>query len=203
VSQAPLTIFVDGIWRKAGRFGRWRDMLAKRGIESYEWSYDSSGFVPLDELAQRLATEIQAQARPVSLLGFSMGGLIIREAHRANPDLPIQRVAFLNSPHRGTWTAYAIPLPAVRQMRPRSSFLKALDAADWNIPTIAVYCPGDVMVLPGTRARFRRAQESISSPVPAHMWPVYSKRIRRSVIHFLAGETEAAPLGAKEHELVS
>jgi triacylglycerol lipase len=187
MNHKPLTIFVDGIWRRPGRFRHWRRLLSNYGIESEEWQYDSSGFVPIDRLAERLAADIRLHNSAVNMLGFSMGGLIVREARRLDPTLPIQRAAFLNTPHHGTWMAWTLPLPAIRQMRPRSAFLHQLNAASWNIPTIAVYCPGDVMVLPGTRARFADASESICSPVPAHMWPVHSPRIRRSVVKFLAG----------------
>src|SRR4051794_3883255 len=108
MNERPLTIIVDGIWRRPGRFGRWRGLLSDHGLESTEWSYDSSGFIPLDELGERLARDIQAHDRPVNVLGFSMGGLVIREAHRIDPTLPIHRAAFLNTPHQGTWAAWTL-----------------------------------------------------------------------------------------------
>src|ERR1051325_7081971 len=177
--QKPLIIFVDGIWRRPGRFKHWIAALAHRGIDAIEYGYNSSGLVPIEQIGAELSNRIRAEDRPVSVLGFSMGGLIIRSAHAIDEKLPIRRAAFLNTPHAGTWMAWTLPLPAVKQMRPNSALLQQLDRIEWKIPTICVHCPGDAMVLPGTRARFSHASESISSPVPAHMWPVFSPSIRR------------------------
>ena len=182
----PFVLIIDGIWRKPGRFGRWRDELRERGVESVEWAYDSSGKVGIDTLGKALAQEMQSMRRPVRLLGFSMGGLIARTAHHLAPSLPIERAAFLNTPHQGTWMAHALPLTAVRQMRPNSPLLKTLNETTWSIPALAVHCVGDAMVVPGTRAKFAKAKPSICSYVPAHLWPVYSRSIRRQVIHFLS-----------------
>jgi pimeloyl-ACP methyl ester carboxylesterase len=185
----PRTIIVDGIWRKAPRFAALQAMLAARGIASEQHFYDSSGRTSLEKLGAELAERIRADGGAVNVVGFSMGGLVVRAAHLIDPALPIARAAFLNSPHRGSWMACALPfLPAVREMRPGSDFMQRLTAAEWNIPTLAVWCPGDLMVVPGRSARWHRAAITLACPVPAHVWPAVSKKIQRRVADFLCGE---------------
>jgi len=136
-------------------------------------------------LGARLAADLRALDGPFNAVGFSMGGLIIREAMRQDPDLPLQRVAFLNSPHRGSLAAYFLPLAACRDMRPGSPFLRRLNAAPWDHPTLVSWCPGDLMVLPGWSARWSRATQIVRTDIPAHDWPVISGTLHRKVILFL------------------
>ncbi len=192
---APFVFIIDGIWRKPGRFVRWQKELAALGVESVEHDYNSSGRISIAELGLVVAQQIRELDRPVRLLGFSMGGLIARAAKWCDPSLPVERAAFMNTPHRGSWLAYApLPLAAVRQMRPTSVFIRELNEMPWDVPTMAVHSPGDAMVLPGTNARFAGAAHSICNKVPAHMWPVYSPSIRRRVIEFLSESDATATI---------
>lgn len=133
-----------------------------------------------------LAAEIRRRDCPVNLVGFSMGGLVIRAAHMLDPALPIRRVAFLNCPLRGSWLAWALPFAAIRQMRPGSEFLNKLAAMPWNIRTLCVWCPLDLMVLPGWYARLGSGTESTCCMMPAHIWPIYSPFLHRRVVSFLS-----------------
>jgi len=182
----PPTIIVDGIWRKAPRFGALQQMLVTRGARADLHAYDSSGRMSLESLGEELAERIRLAGEPVSVVGFSMGGLVIRAARLIDPTLKIARAAFMNSPHGGSWLAYGLPmLPAVREMQPTSDLMRRLRAANWSIPTLVVWCPGDLMVLPGRSARWERASETIVCRMPAHIWPAVSKRIQRRVAEFI------------------
>lgn len=181
------TLILDGIW---GGHTRWERL--RRRIEASDgtcriWRYDNSGATPLSELGETLQNHLQEIAGPINLVGYSMGGLVIREAVRRNPQADIRRAALLHSPHNGSLTAWAFPLPACRDMRPGSRFLKTLNATEWKIPTLATWCLCDAVILPGFSARWKNAQQILQSPVPAHAWPVVSPYIHAAVVRFLKG----------------
>jgi triacylglycerol lipase len=131
--------------------------------------------------------EIHRCNQPVNLIGFSMGGLVIRAAHLIDPHLPIRRAAFLNSPHEGSILAYALPWQGIKQIRPSDSFIQRLKTAEWDVPTLVSWCPFDTMIVPARSARLKGADETICCAVPVHVWPIFSRRIWRRVVSFLSG----------------
>lgn len=180
------TLILDGIWGSHGRWG-----ILSRRIESCVgpcsiWRYENSGRTSLRVEGLRLREALEAMPGPINLVGYSMGGLVIRSALREAPHLNVRRVAFLHSPHNGSLAACALPFAACREMRPGSSFLAELDAAPWEIPTLATWCPFDAIVVPGASACWKKAGVQIQSLVPAHAWPVVSPEIHRAVSEFFA-----------------
>lgn len=187
--RSDMDIFiVDGI------FGtRWDLMPLQRRLNrevapSRIWRYDNSGRTSLETAAARLAAGLRATGRPFCLVGFSMGGLVIREAMRQAPDLPLRKAVLMHAPHSGSLLAHLLPLPACREMRPGSAFLRRLDAAEWDHPTLVTYNEADLMVVPGESARWSKATHVIHSSVPAHAWPLVSPSLHRSVVKFLASD---------------
>jgi triacylglycerol esterase/lipase EstA (alpha/beta hydrolase family) len=189
MSETVTTFILDGIFGRPRRFGRLRDVIERSVGPAVIHHYDSTGRTPFETLAGQLADAIRAAGTPVNLVGYSMGGIVIRSAHMLDPTLPIRRVAFLNSPHTGSLVAYLLPFPACRQMRPGSEWMKRLTACDWTIPTLAVWCPGDLVILPNRSACWAKATETICGRVPAHIWPIYSRAIHRRIAAFLAAES--------------
>lgn len=160
--------------------------------EAAIWSYDSSGRTELETLGAAFAAHLAALAEPFQVVAYSMGGLVLREALRERPDLPLTGAVFLHTPHQGTWMAHAVGLPAVRQMRPGSTFLRRLAAAPWAVPTLAVWCPGDLIVVPGWNARWDRATEEVRYDLPAHIGPIYDSGLHRRIRRFF-GQIPAIP----------
>ena len=177
-------IIVDGIWGVDWDLGPLCHRL--RGVAPTSiWHYDNTGFTSLEKAGAALAAKLQATHHPFVLVGFSMGGLVIREAMRQSPALPLQKAVFLNSPHAGSLSAYLLPLPVCREMRPNSAFLRRLNACAWKYPTMVTWCSGDLMVVPGESARWTKATCAIPCSVPAHIWPLISPDIQRSIADFL------------------
>lgn len=176
---------LDGIW---GSHRRWQDLSRKleaQGASVTIWHYRNTGFHPITELAAELVHDIASTTEEhLYLVGYSMGGLVVREALRLEPFPRIRKVAFLHSPLRGSLSSYFVPLPGIRDMRPGSPFLRRQNEAPWGWPTLVTWCPFDLMVLPGQSANWPRANKSICSLVPAHAWPVVSHRIHRAVVDF-------------------
>ena len=181
----PAIYLVDGIWGSPWDLVPLKQRLNKEVGPARICRYDNSGFTSLEQAGATLAAELRATRQPFYLVGFSMGGLVIREAMRQAPDLPLQKAVLLHSPNNGSRLAHLLPLPACREMRPGSAFLLRLDAAPWHYPTLVTYTPGDLMVYPGESARWSKATHIIRSTVPAHAWPLISPSLQRSVVLFL------------------
>lgn len=199
LSGEPLaqTLILDGIWGSHSRWERLRTRIASEVGPCRIWRYDNSGRTSLESLAADLSAELKRINGPVNLIGYSMGGLVVREALRQAPGLKVRRVALLNSPHYGSAAAMFLPLSAVREMRPGSAFLKRLNAAAWNYPTLATWCPLDLMVVPGSSGRWKKASILLRSDVPMHIWPIVSVSIHRSIAAFLAAEDTLTPKPVK------
>ena len=106
------------------------------------------------------------------------------------PTLQVRRVALLNSPHNGSAAATD---PARRlsgyetwQCLPQASQCGAVDA-----PTLATWCPFDLMVVPGSSARWKQASLLLRLDIPMHIWPVLSVRTHRSIADFLGSNNSA------------
>jgi triacylglycerol lipase len=187
VSPMPATtLILDGIWARPRRWEPLRRALESRVGPAEIFDYDSSGVRTFESLAATLIDRIRAINEPVNLIGFSMGGIIIRTACLLAPDLPVQRAVFLNTPHGGSILAYAAPLPGIRQLCPTSALMRKLRNQPWTIPTMVVWNPLDTAVIPPTNTRWRipTASESVCT-VPIHVWPIFSTPLREQIVKFM------------------
>jgi triacylglycerol lipase len=167
------TILLDGLWGAAWRLHGLRRSLQRRGFEEVEiFRYNSSGLVPLEELADQLR-EFAGEG-PVRVVAHSMGGIITRLAKARDPGWELRRVAFLCVPHQGSTLARLLPWAGIRQLRPDSDIIQMLARQDWTIPTLCVWCPGDLIVFPGSSARWPSAEVELPCLFPLHNWPVVS-----------------------------
>ena len=184
--HGPPTLILDGIWGSHGRWAALANRLTRGVGPARVCRYHNSGLKRIGELGEKLAGELEEIGGPFHIVAYSMGGLVVREALRLRPGLPLRRAAFLHCPHAGSWAALFLPLPACRDMLPGSAFLRRLDAAEWTHPTLATWCPWDLMVVPGHSAAWKGATRIERIGMPAHAWPVFSPRIHRMVAEFLA-----------------
>ena len=199
--QPPAQTFIlDGIWGSHSRWERLRCRIAAEVGPSRIWRYDNSGRASIESLGAELASELKHVNAPINLVGYSMGGLVVREALRQTPALKVLRVVLLNSPNYGSASACLLPLSACREMRPGSAFLKQLNAAPWTYPTLATWCPFDLVVFPGSSGRWQKASIVLRSDVPMHLWPVMSVEIHRSVTAFLASGGGQDNLHSRRHQ---
>lgn len=180
------TLLLDGLWGSVSRMRLMQRRLETAGLRDIEpFAYRSNGFSCLEEEGRRLANRLAGLDGPVNLVGYSMGGLVIQAARLANPDLDIRRAAFLNTPHDGSLLARWLPGAAIRQMRPGSEFLARIASIEWTIPTLAIWTPGDLMVVPARSAAWPRATLTARCRVPAHIWPLFCPRTHAQLAAFL------------------
>ncbi|GAB4245722.1 MAG: hypothetical protein OHK005_11270 [Candidatus Methylacidiphilales bacterium] len=178
-------IILDGWMGNGRRFERLRRCLEGGGVEAVIWTYDNTGRRDLGIVAGELLATLMKGKGLVHLVGYSMGGLVVREALRQGPDVPIGSATFIHVPHQGTRLAHLLPLPGVRQLRPGNPFLERLAGQHWHWPTLNIWCPGDLMVVPGWRSRWEGDGRNQVCRVPAHVWPIYSDFWHQKISAFI------------------
>jgi triacylglycerol esterase/lipase EstA (alpha/beta hydrolase family) len=122
---------------------------------------------PLEAEVQRLAV---ASGHPqVVLVCHSMGGLVARAWLARHGAERVARLVTIASPHHGTAIAKLGLGANATQMRPRSEFLIALEAAEGGegpaCPTTSIYSVHDNLVAPQETSRLPRATN-----VALHGW---------------------------------
>lgn len=148
--------------------GVWRPLLAR---------LRAAGFAPvrainlqpcgdLQNQAARAAQELrllaqQAEGRAVDVVAHSMGGLVARAMLRLVEPYRIGRIVTIGTPHQGTQLARWLPCAGARQMRPDSSWLRALNAEQAGrlpVPLLGIYSLEDNIVVPASSAAWGGAQ---------------------------------------------
>ena len=123
----------------------------------------------------------------MTLIGHSLGGLVIRYYARHFPSPRVRRLLTLGTPHRGTILARRW-LPA---LAPGSKLLVALNAADrppQQFDVITIYSSFDALILPPANAVYDNAFNIQLNNV-GHNALLTSKRV-----YGLIAENLAAPL---------
>jgi triacylglycerol lipase len=175
----PPLVLVHGLWNAPRLFNPLRRELAdRREPLLIPHLPHRLGAVGLMDLADLLGSHVEAAFgtnQPIDLLGFSMGGVIIRlwiqllGGHRR-----ARRFLCVGSPQRGTWAAQTFPSRMFRgigDMKRGSALLRRLDA---DLSTLApvdcrsYYCRTDITVFPGWEARLPLG--------PALCMPVFTHR---------------------------
>jgi pimeloyl-ACP methyl ester carboxylesterase len=123
-----------------------------------------SNVVHAEELARAIHDLRRTGFETIDVVAHSMGGLAVRHYLNAFGDKAmIRTVVFLATPHRGTLTARIAWGKGAREMRPGSSFLRALNATQLPeaVRAFTVRMPIDFRVLPGASARLPGAHDAV------------------------------------------
>jgi pimeloyl-ACP methyl ester carboxylesterase len=189
-------ILVHGWALNAGSFWLLRRRLLRDGWSPiYCFPYASLG-AKVEPAAERLRAFVQqistgaAAKRPLTLVGHSLGGLVVRYFVRRYPAPAVRRIVTLGTPHCGTELARVIA-PLGRQLAPQSALLSTLNAAD-RVPqqfdVIAIHSSFDALILPPINARYAGAFNVQVNNV-GHNALLFSARV-----YELLRENLAAPL---------
>lgn len=159
----------------------------------------------LEATIDRLTDELGVST--LDVVAHSMGGLAVRcylkRMADAGQDVPLRRIAFLGTPHRGTRTAYLAWGEGAREMRPRSELLASLpsDPIPHGVRALSVCTPRDFRVLPrgGCHLQAKRVA-NVSLCCPSHRALPESEEVYRLLHRFFLGaryrEAETGPLSS-------
>jgi pimeloyl-ACP methyl ester carboxylesterase len=159
--RADTIIYVHGAGASARSFTWLSSQLPAYGrMLSYEVNDDP------EEVVQRLNTEIASIGKPVSLVGHSLGGLIVMSADHTLVD----RVVTLASPLGGLETAnflrWLSSAPLYDTLRPGSSFLRRLHTNPVTRPVLSIVATSGLphITVPNDGAVTVSAQMALSGP---------------------------------------
>lgn len=179
----------------------------------------ASPFCDIDDYADAIVAAIDAllaraarlgsASDQVAIVAHSMGGLAVRAAIRRHGAARIAHVITLGTPHAGTVHAHFGRSRNLRQMRPGSAWLFALDAFEKTheaasgdatiLPRArytAVFSYHDNIVAPQESGRLAGAHNIALSGI-GHVTLVYSRRVREIVFAELeAIEAEPRQVGS-------
>lgn len=160
-------ILIHGIWDTKIIFNKMSAHLTELG-----WCVHSLNLTPndgslgLDSLAKQLADYISQTfdpEQPLDIVGYSMGGIVSRYyVQRLGGINRVQRFITISSPHKGTLTAYSLPLPGYLDMRPDSSLLRDLYQDVTVLKRInftSMWTPFDVMIVPSNSSQMPVGKE--------------------------------------------
>lgn len=184
----PRVVLVHGFLENGKTFEPLQKRLEKRGFTVYvPRLLHTDGRGGLDKLAEHLKEDIDAKfgtTEPISIVAFSMGGLVSRYylqdlggAERCRKFITI------SSPHNGTRAAWFYPTKGAVQMRPGSEFLANLDATQdrlVKIPVTSYRTPMDLVILPPESSIWNRA-ENLEYPVLLHPLMLTSNRVLNDI----------------------
>ncbi|MCC3406518.1 MAG: alpha/beta fold hydrolase [Microcoleus sp. PH2017_10_PVI_O_A] len=160
-------ILIHGIWDTKTIFSQMSARLTELG-----WAVHSLNLTPndgslgLDSLAKQLADYISETFDPeqtLDIVGYSMGGIVSRYyVQRLGGINRVQRFITISSPHKGTLTAYSLPLPGYLDMRPDSGLLRDLNQDVTVLKRInftSMWTPFDIMILPSNSSQMPVGKE--------------------------------------------
>lgn len=198
--QVPV-LLVHGLWDSLLRIDPLIQGLRTRGITSVRGFdlHPSSGHAPISELARQVAQQADAlraetNAQRIDILGFSMGALAARcYLQQAGGRDHVRRFISISGPHAGTWTAFALPFPGIRDMRPQSALLQTLEAEPDPFGAVEVHCiytPFDLMIVPAKSGILRNATSVHRIPIPLHRWMIRDPRVLDLTARLLASSQQ-------------
>jgi pimeloyl-ACP methyl ester carboxylesterase len=192
-------LLVHGLHDTPGSFKKMRRHLEAAGHTTESVALlPNDGSAPIERLAalvREASTELLARtyAPRLDVVGFSMGALASRVfIQRLGGAQRVRRFVSISGPHAGSWLARLGWGEGVRDMRPGSPLLRALEAdeASWGeVEVHVLYTPLDLMILPAKSSLLTRARTTKAVPVVLHPLMLGDKRVLHEV---------AALLGAPE-----
>ncbi|MGK7941265.1 MAG: esterase/lipase family protein [Crocosphaera sp.] len=182
-------ILVHGIYNTSAKFNKMNSYLTNLGWSVHRFSLKpNNGNGHLEKLAQQVYDYIDNNfppQQPIDLIGFSMGGLVTRYyLQRLRGVERVQRYITISAPNNGTMTAYVLPNPGIKQMRPNSEFLQELNQDIQTtlnkINVTVIWTPYDLMILPASSSQMGVGEE-IKLPVLIHEQMVRHKKLLKTV----------------------
>lgn len=187
----PVLVLVHGYGCNRGAW--W---WLRRRLESAGFNVATLNLEPvhaaLDDYVPQLADRIEAACREagrqrVTLVGHSMGGLVVRAYLAAHGEARTDRALTLASPHAGSVLArFGIGANA-RQMETDSAWLKTLWLSRPSIPLVAVRTAHDNFVMPQDNQRLPGALD-IELRGLGHLAMLFSPRTLEVILDQLAQE---------------
>ena len=177
-------VLVHGFLETGTAFSTLKRRLEKQGFECLVPKLrPCDGRGGLEALAEGLKRDIDAAYgpnQPISIIAFSMGGVVSRHyLQNLGGAARCEELFTISSPHHGTHAAWLYPTKGAEQMRPGSEFLANLEKTESKLgemPVVSYRTPMDLIILPPASSVWERAQ-NLEYPVLLHPLMLSSKPV--------------------------
>ena len=186
-------VLVPGLWDDASRFDHLRPVLQRQGWRTLDFPLNpNNGSASNGELAMQLGRMIEKTVPPgdrVSIIGFSMGGLVARSYVQDFGGLHrVAQLLMIGTPNQGTETARLLLMPGVREMVPGSAWLQRLNHGSFGqlrqIRYGVIWSTTDGVVFPSASSQIPGAWERQLSGV-FHAALSSDPRVHQAAVEFL------------------
>ncbi|QDF76611.1 MULTISPECIES: esterase/lipase family protein [Shewanella] len=183
-------VLVHGIFNTGHVMGWMRRQFERQGYECLTPTlapFDGRrGIAHSAKQLQRFIDASIAEDEPISLIGFSMGGIVARyylqhlDGHKRTKAL-----FSISSPHHGSYLAW-LPYPsmAMRELRPRSELLCQLARSESRLTGIDLYSfrtPIDFTIVPSRSSHWPLAENRVIW-CPLHLSMIFSRRVVAEIL---------------------
>jgi pimeloyl-ACP methyl ester carboxylesterase len=196
-------LLVHGYAGTASVWGPLRSALAGAGFGLIvSLDYNSFAVDPAAVSAELTRQALRAAAATgaprVHLIGHSLGGLIVRSALAASPELSFRTggAVTIASPHRGISLARIAPGQCARIMHPGHHCTRPEAGAPGPVRWLAYYSDGDRVVPPASARLDDPGYRAVNVPIPGcgHLTICRDARLIRSLVaELIRTETPAGP----------
>ena len=153
--EGPAVVLVHGYLRNPMVMWLMAWRLRRRGFPYVTALSLGRTLDPIEEQSGRLLARLRvvgetAGSFPILAVGHSLGGVVLRHALAREDAPPCDLLVTLGTPHRGTRLAHFAPGTSAAQLRPSSTFLRALPMPPSQV--VAIASDLDNVVLPAESA---------------------------------------------------
>lgn len=187
-SNTPV-VMVHGFWDTCKVFNRMAAHLKRKGkiVHHSLTLQPNNGTISIEKMAEQLKFYIDSnlgEEQQITLIGFSMGGLVSRYYLQYLGGLErTEKLITISTPHYGTFTAYAFNRIACVEMRPKSIFLEKLNDDLYllkHLPITSIWATYDTTIIPNDSSQLGIGT-NIKLPFGIHPLMPFSSKVLRLV----------------------
>ena len=101
-------VLVHGLWMNGLEMTLLRHRLTQDGYHVERFKYNSMLVNPIDNAARLNQFVSELNAKIIHFIGYSLGGIVIRHLFYRYPDQKPGRVVTMSTPHKPSYSAYAL-----------------------------------------------------------------------------------------------
>lgn len=194
-------LFVHGIFSNSYCFWLMKKRALKRGWNVYTIDLKKAdGRASISELSDQIEGHINTKLSSITnlhLVGFSMGGLALKELLITKPNLvnKIKSLTTIGTPHEGSyWANNLNRLPGGRDLMPNSKALEKQSQFDWesiNLPVLNCWTNMDIAVVPAISSKWN-GQRNVNFTIPYHSNLLLSPHVFRVIAKFVESNQRKA-----------
>jgi triacylglycerol lipase len=162
-------ILVHGIFSSSKIFHFMRKKLQAHGFNCHAPDLiPNDGKYGIEDLAIKVQNYIKDQLSGTSdfvLIGFSMGGIVSRYYLQYLGGKEVVSSFFsISTPHNGSYMAQLLPGKGLKQLRPKSNFLKQMKDDESVLSSLNLYSywtPFDLSIVPSTSSYWDIAENKV------------------------------------------